>query len=150
MSSLSSLYIQGAKSYAQESVRVQVYDGIAWSEWSNVSLTSGRNSAPEIRELDSERAVTGELSTGIRTNERRRLSDYVSYYDDPSDDDEGTVQQVKLRDGSSAAGSAGFISIGADGVESEVLTNGGEVTFCLLYTSPSPRDATLSRMPSSA
>ena len=26
----------------------------------------------------------------------------------------------------------------------------GLVTFCLLYTSPSPRDATLSRMPSSA
>ena len=26
----------------------------------------------------------------------------------------------------------------------------GEWTFCLLYTSPSPRDATLSRMPSSA
>ena len=24
------------------------------------------------------------------------------------------------------------------------------ITFCLLYTSPSPRDATLSRMPSSA
>ena len=26
----------------------------------------------------------------------------------------------------------------------------GEVVLCLLYTSPSPRDATLSRMPSSA
>ena len=26
----------------------------------------------------------------------------------------------------------------------------GYITFCLLYTSPSPRDATLSRMPSSA
>ena len=26
----------------------------------------------------------------------------------------------------------------------------GQTTFCLLYTSPSPRDATLSRMPSSA
>ena len=26
----------------------------------------------------------------------------------------------------------------------------GKITFCLLYTSPSPRDATLSRMPSSA
>ena len=25
-----------------------------------------------------------------------------------------------------------------------------EIKFCLLYTSPSPRDATLSRMPSSA
>ena len=27
---------------------------------------------------------------------------------------------------------------------------GARVTICLLYTSPSPRDATLSRMPSSA
>ena len=26
----------------------------------------------------------------------------------------------------------------------------GDAQFCLLYTSPSPRDATLSRMPSSA
>ena len=31
------------------------------------------------------------------------------------------------------------------------VITGGENTFiCLLYTSPSPRDATLSRMPSSA
>ena len=29
-------------------------------------------------------------------------------------------------------------------------TDGEEYTDCLLYTSPSPRDATLSRMPSSA
>ena len=27
---------------------------------------------------------------------------------------------------------------------------GGRIMYCLLYTSPSPRDATLSRMPSSA
>ena len=32
----------------------------------------------------------------------------------------------------------------------EVEKNGTKVLFCLLYTSPSPRDATLSRMPSSA
>ena len=31
-----------------------------------------------------------------------------------------------------------------------VFSHGAKVTFCLLYTSPSPRDATLSRMPSSA
>ena len=30
------------------------------------------------------------------------------------------------------------------------ITFGGEIIACLLYTSPSPRDATLSRMPSSA
>ena len=31
-----------------------------------------------------------------------------------------------------------------------IVTNGGQVYFCLLYTSPSPRDGLLSRMPSSA
>ena len=31
-----------------------------------------------------------------------------------------------------------------------ILSNVGEEYYCLLYTSPSPRDATLSRMPSSA
>ena len=31
-----------------------------------------------------------------------------------------------------------------------ILVAKGEVSACLLYTSPSPRDATLSRMPSSA
>ena len=32
----------------------------------------------------------------------------------------------------------------------QLLTRGGWFMACLLYTSPSPRDATLSRMPSSA
>ena len=31
-----------------------------------------------------------------------------------------------------------------------IVSKLGESNFCLLYTSPSPRDATLSRMPSSA
>ena len=30
------------------------------------------------------------------------------------------------------------------------LNDSGKIIYCLLYTSPSPRDATLSRMPSSA
>ena len=34
--------------------------------------------------------------------------------------------------------------------ENIFVLGGGSNTFCLLYTSPSPRDATLSRMPSSA
>ena len=38
-----------------------------------------------------------------------------------------------------------------DGVMGEVADKSGiQFRFCLLYTSPSPRDATLSRMPSSA
>ena len=35
-------------------------------------------------------------------------------------------------------------------VACETLVKTGLVVLCLLYTSPSPRDATLSRMPSSA
>ena len=34
--------------------------------------------------------------------------------------------------------------------KSEILRNSDDIKGCLLYTSPSPRDATLSRMPSSA
>ena len=41
-----------------------------------------------------------------------------------------------------------------DGIEERVkgygYTDNGKDIDCLLYTSPSPRDATLSRMPSSA
>ena len=32
----------------------------------------------------------------------------------------------------------------------EVIQDSGELRFCLLYTSPSPRDLSTSRMPSSA
>ena len=44
-----------------------------------------------------------------------------------------------------------FIGIGGIGMSgiAEILCNLG-YKICLLYTSPSPRDATLSRMPSSA
>ena len=42
--------------------------------------------------------------------------------------------------------SAGFLS----GINAATDDLGAVSTICLLYTSPSPRDATLSRMPSSA
>ena len=38
----------------------------------------------------------------------------------------------------------------SDGTEKYLFEIAGEHRICLLYTSPSPRDATLSRMPSSA
>ena len=38
----------------------------------------------------------------------------------------------------------------ADKLLGWVTKKSGQVKICLLYTSPSPRDATLSRMPSSA
>ena len=37
-----------------------------------------------------------------------------------------------------------------DRQEADYAMPGGQVIFCLLYTSPSPRDGLLSRMPSSA
>ena len=40
--------------------------------------------------------------------------------------------------------------IGVKDISMEVMGNFVEMYTCLLYTSPSPRDATLSRMPSSA
>ena len=37
-----------------------------------------------------------------------------------------------------------------EAMQENKVTTGGNTYTCLLYTSPSPRDATLSRMPSSA
>ena len=44
----------------------------------------------------------------------------------------------------------GLIAQVTDEEEIKDLINNGKATFCLLYTSPSPRDGLLSRMPSSA
>ena len=41
-------------------------------------------------------------------------------------------------------------SLGASKKALEIVQSAQELHYCLLYTSPSPRDATLSRMPSSA
>ena len=46
-------------------------------------------------------------------------------------------------------GATGGLSVNDHVVCSQVMA-GGRVEFCLLYTSPSPRDRTRSRMPSSA
>ena len=44
----------------------------------------------------------------------------------------------------------GFIVLPLVAVNDKAVKLFGVLIFCLLYTSPSPRDATLSRMPSSA
>ncbi len=66
--------------------------------------------------------------------------------------EDGTV----LRIGVAGGGCSGFqYSLGFDTqfdpkADSKSDQHGIAVVVCLLYTSPSPRDATLSRMPSSA
>ena len=66
--------------------------------------------------------------------------------------DEGFITQLQLIGvGRTATASASIEGSVASGYIQEIFLNndGGNYT-CLLYTSPSPRDATLSRMPSSA
>ena len=65
--------------------------------------------------------------------------------EDDDDDDRGLGQPFENRRETDDGTSRGRVA-GA----SEKTSVGENVTPCLLYTSPSPRDATLSRMPSSA
>ena len=48
------------------------------------------------------------------------------------------------------AGGSSLLSAGCHALDALLLCMDGEVDSCLLYTSPSPRDRTRSRMPSSA
>ena len=60
-------------------------------------MTSGTNVAPELRSVTDDSVIQGTLNTTIRTNERRALSEYISYYDDPNDDDNNLPTSVKVR-----------------------------------------------------
>ena len=53
-------------------------------------------------------------------------------------------------DPSSAAESLGMVLLDGNALSTQIGDLGSFFITCLLYTSPSPRDATLSRMPSSA
>ena len=52
--------------------------------------------------------------------------------------------------GSNAVADCALLQITSDFDDLPFVQMGESKSFCLLYTSPSPRDATLSRMPSSA
>ena len=58
---------------------------------------------------------------------------------------EDSVEEFEVGEGRSVAQSLGVTLLGLTGT-----VIGAQLMVCLLYTSPSPRDATLSRMPSSA
>ena len=61
---------------------------------------------------------------------------------------DGLLGQLLIRSIENVTGRIGLIKRAKD-YDKEVA-NGRNFWDCLLYTSPSPRDATLSRMPSSA
>ena len=60
------------------------------------------------------------------------------------------MYDIIIRGGSIVDGKGAEPVVGDVGVKDGVIAALGRVEGCLLYTSPSPRDATLSRMPSSA
>ena len=60
------------------------------------------------------------------------------------------IGDFTARIGDPTGKSATRVQLTADEVEANAATYLAQLGHCLLYTSPSPRDATLSRMPSSA
>ena len=92
----------------------------------------------------------------VATLERRVESTRRATLDDDDDDDGWTTRHVAFFGASPCARLAstrdGAIAARRDGAIAAWRRDGGGALrgTCLLYTSPSPRDATLSRMPSSA
>ena len=86
--------------------------------------------------LGTRQDVIGET---IRSQLRRELGEHF----------EGECQQVINTDPGGTGTTQRLLNAYA-AIGEEAVEKGAEVGTCLLYTSPSPRDATLSRMPSSA
>ena len=69
-------------------------------------------------------------------------------FEDIDVDHSGTLSRVEVRE---ALGAYGLTPARIDQLFDDAdINHDNELSVCLLYTSPSPRDATLSRMPSSA
>ena len=63
----------------------------------------------------------------------------------PADDDSALVADIAANTASIATNTSGISDNASD-----IAANTASITTCLLYTSPSPRDLSTSRMPSSA
>ena len=130
----------GGNSVGTESINVRVSDGTFFSNTAFGLITTG-NSRP---------VVTG-TDTVVQAGSTINISDLINFSD--ADNNPDRFYFIVDR------------SIGANGgqlaIRNETELINPQATFlqvdasdlsqlCLLYTSPSPRDATLSRMPSSA
>ena len=73
----------------------------------------------------------------------------TTHYDTDADGDTLTVTAVRLG-GTEGSGFAGSVGSALTGTYGQLTLNANGSYTCLLYTSPSPRDGLLSRMPSSA
>ena len=139
----------------------------------SVELSS--NSSPIIKSTGIGVAVSGASGTGsvlgfagvgsaaknVFNNKVEVALDGKKSANEPSIKAAGSIQ-VEAKDDSDINATAGGLALsvqggtvggataGAVGVAIAINKIGTEDIICLLYTSPSPRDATLSRMPSSA
>ena len=90
------------------------------------------------------------------TNNAPLSQEQVDKFAVPAENLRSTVAVIESADSSAALGSIEYlVQVGPDGNDTITVDDNGGVfsttlDVCLLYTSPSPRDATLSRMPSSA
>ena len=98
-----------------------------------------------VQDLDSNRGV---VYSNYRSGGTNRIIAYHSW-DDFEDADRNTNAPNIIMTGS-LDGNVSAIKVSPYTTDSSTIFVGTESGSCLLYTSPSPRDGLLSRMPSSA
>ena len=125
-----------------------VFDGwsyqILLTEWVNTYLTLGKGAKPQLSKPGQFGDYAGYLQSVRHEGTVRLVTDTLKRCTVASSFPVTGTPQVKSN--SKAKESDGSLS---DRVQIDWLPS-SLVKHCLLYTSPSPRDATLSRMPSSA
>ena len=102
--------------------------------------------------------ITAAAVKALREKTSAGMSDCKKALVESSGNEEQAVEYLRKKGMATAQGKQGRIA--AEGVVGSYIHMGGKVgvlvevncesDFCLLYTSPSPRDGLLSRMPSSA
>ena len=131
--------------------------GIGWNE--SRSVINGNNSEERqhlvdvkgtlsIRsDLEDQYYLAGNLTVEPLVEIRNDVMMQILFVEEKSEDEHGRELTYMVRDLTSEVG---FYRTDGNVSEVEVIVSYEHLYACLLYTSPSPRDATLSRMPSSA
>ena len=91
----------------------------------------------KLNQHTNQQALTNSIEEGLRLQAQNRLQRMLK-------------QQQKKAAEAMAAQEASNASVDNETSKQQAEQAGATGMSCLLYTSPSPRDATLSRMPSSA
>ena len=124
---------------------------LAWSE--NILLVDGvYHQGRQIYRVDLENGVLDPTTSGRWENRDQIItSDGLIYTTDNSGINNLVIEKNGIQDYiTNVMGGAFMPSVSSDGKILYSLYENGRYNICLLYTSPSPRDRTRSRMPSSA